>query len=212
MDCSPPGPSAHGIFQARVLEWVAIAFSSPFGEPLPTHASSGGPLTLADSFGSVSCGHCCSPLDLGAQKILFVPSKPGVSVSFSPLEGLQSNPAGPQGQIPRGFQVPLLDPQAGKPDVGFRTFTIVWELLLYYCSPVCGSPTQQVWDLILLWLCPSYCLAVASSLSLNMGHLFLVGSSDFLLVMVQQLVAILVLLQEEMSARPSTPQSWTRSL
>ena len=27
MDCSPPGPSIHGIFQARVLEWVAIAFS-----------------------------------------------------------------------------------------------------------------------------------------------------------------------------------------
>jgi len=27
MDCSVPGSSAHGIFQARVLEWGAIAFS-----------------------------------------------------------------------------------------------------------------------------------------------------------------------------------------
>ena len=27
MDCSPPGSSIHGIFQARVLEWVAISFS-----------------------------------------------------------------------------------------------------------------------------------------------------------------------------------------
>ena len=27
MDCSPWGSSIHGIFQARVLEWVAIAFS-----------------------------------------------------------------------------------------------------------------------------------------------------------------------------------------
>ena len=27
MDCSPPGFSFHGIFQARVLEWGAIAFS-----------------------------------------------------------------------------------------------------------------------------------------------------------------------------------------
>ena len=27
MDCSPPGSSLHGIFQARVLEWGAIAFS-----------------------------------------------------------------------------------------------------------------------------------------------------------------------------------------
>jgi len=26
MDCSPPGSSVRGIFQARVLEWVAIAF------------------------------------------------------------------------------------------------------------------------------------------------------------------------------------------
>ena len=29
MDCSPPGSSIHGIFQARVLEWGAIAFSTP---------------------------------------------------------------------------------------------------------------------------------------------------------------------------------------
>ena len=27
MDCSPPGSSIHGIFQARTLEWVAISFS-----------------------------------------------------------------------------------------------------------------------------------------------------------------------------------------
>jgi len=29
MDCSLPGSSIHGIFQARILEWVAIAFSWP---------------------------------------------------------------------------------------------------------------------------------------------------------------------------------------
>ena len=33
MDCSPPGPSVHGIFQARVLEWGAIAFSVSLAEP-----------------------------------------------------------------------------------------------------------------------------------------------------------------------------------
>ena len=27
VDCSPPGSSAHGISQARILEWVAISFS-----------------------------------------------------------------------------------------------------------------------------------------------------------------------------------------
>ena len=28
MDCSPPGSSVHGILQARILEWVAISFST----------------------------------------------------------------------------------------------------------------------------------------------------------------------------------------
>ena len=28
MDCSPPGSFVHGILQARLLEWVAISFSS----------------------------------------------------------------------------------------------------------------------------------------------------------------------------------------
>jgi len=30
MDCSPPGSSVHGFFQARILEWVAISFSRGF--------------------------------------------------------------------------------------------------------------------------------------------------------------------------------------
>ena len=41
MDCSPPGSSVHGIFQGRVLEWVAIAFFSEDQQdllkPKPTH-------------------------------------------------------------------------------------------------------------------------------------------------------------------------------
>ena len=37
---------------------------------------------------------------------------------------------------------------------------------------VYGSPKWQVWDLILLWLCPSYHLTAGSSLSLDMGDLF----------------------------------------
>ena len=32
MDCSLPGSAAHGIFQARVLEWGAIAFSDHMQE------------------------------------------------------------------------------------------------------------------------------------------------------------------------------------
>ena len=36
MVCSLPGSSAHGIFQARVLEWGAIAFSTRSPCPSPT--------------------------------------------------------------------------------------------------------------------------------------------------------------------------------
>ena len=28
MDCSPPGSSVHGLLQARILEWIAMPFSS----------------------------------------------------------------------------------------------------------------------------------------------------------------------------------------
>ena len=34
MDCSPPGSSIHGIFQARVLEWGAIALQQSMAKEL----------------------------------------------------------------------------------------------------------------------------------------------------------------------------------
>ena len=37
MDCSPTGSSIHGIFQARVLEWGAIAFSTKLWKSKHTH-------------------------------------------------------------------------------------------------------------------------------------------------------------------------------
>ena len=33
MDCSPPGSPVHGILQARILEWVAISFSTGSSQP-----------------------------------------------------------------------------------------------------------------------------------------------------------------------------------
>ena len=33
MDCNPPGSSVHGIFQARILEWVAISSSRGSSPP-----------------------------------------------------------------------------------------------------------------------------------------------------------------------------------
>ena len=44
MDCSLPGSSVHGIFQARVLEWGAIAFSE-----MPLRWSESRPLTATSA-------------------------------------------------------------------------------------------------------------------------------------------------------------------
>ena len=47
MDCSLPGSSVHGIFQARVLEWGAIAFSVHILKVLDLEVSSHGLLGMA---------------------------------------------------------------------------------------------------------------------------------------------------------------------
>ena len=46
MDCSPPGFSVHGIFQARILEWVAISYSR------------GSSWNMGQTL--ISCVSCCS--------------------------------------------------------------------------------------------------------------------------------------------------------
>ena len=33
MGCRPPDPSVHGIFQARIMEWVAISSSRESSQP-----------------------------------------------------------------------------------------------------------------------------------------------------------------------------------
>ena len=54
---------------------------------------------------------------------------------------------------------------------------------------------------------PSYHLAEASRVLLDMGYHFLVGSKTLLLMVVQQQVVLLEFLQEKMNTYPSTPQS-----
>ena len=50
VDCSLPDSSAHGIFQARILEWVAISFSRGSSVPREwTHISSTSPALQMDS-------------------------------------------------------------------------------------------------------------------------------------------------------------------
>ena len=42
MECIPPGSSVHGIFQARILEWIAISFSKRSSRPRDHTRISGG--------------------------------------------------------------------------------------------------------------------------------------------------------------------------
>ena len=75
MDCSLPGSSIHGIFQARVLEWGAIAFSViPFYNPNISYSTSLPTFNMAcfsnfsDSYRCVVISHCSSNLHLPNNK------------------------------------------------------------------------------------------------------------------------------------------------
>ena len=48
MDCSLPGSSVHGIFQARILQWGAIAFFSIYAAAAAAAKSLQSCLTLCD--------------------------------------------------------------------------------------------------------------------------------------------------------------------
>ena len=54
MECSLPGSSVHGIFQARVREWVVIC-PSP-GDPLNPGIKPGSPTLQADALPSETPG------------------------------------------------------------------------------------------------------------------------------------------------------------
>jgi len=58
VDCSPPGFSVHGIFQARVLEWVAISSSRAYS-PLRTEPAT--PVSPALQADSLQLSHLGSP-------------------------------------------------------------------------------------------------------------------------------------------------------
>ena len=75
MDGNLPGSSVHGTFQARVLEWVAIAFSTP-------HLAAAAAKLLQ------SCPTLCDPIDSGppgspVPGILQARTLEWVAISFS---------------------------------------------------------------------------------------------------------------------------------
>ena len=134
----------------------------PYSRPLPAQTSAGDCQTLTGRSGSISCELTAPfPLGPGMHKVLFVPSK---SLCF-----------------PQSFE------SSSKSFLGdsqslcwiLRYGNLMWCLepsyqcrkIWYYCSPTCGLLIWWVWDLILTWLHPSYCLVV-SPISLNRVSFF----------------------------------------
>ena len=152
----------------------------PCSEAQLPPASAGDPQILAGRSGPGSYEVTAFSPGSGMHEILCVPSR--VELLFPPVlrDSCDQTPLAFKARFSGGLLLPLPDLQAGEPDVGLRTFTPVGELLQYNYFPVCGLPIWWLWDLILLLLSPSYPLVVASSLSLDIGYLFLVGSSVFL--------------------------------
>ena len=83
MDCSLPGSSTHGIFQAKVLEWGAIAFSILSTMPVLTKAN------------PLQCSYLENPRDGGA----WWAATSGVAQSWTRLKRLSSSSSSQQGQL-----------------------------------------------------------------------------------------------------------------
>ena len=93
MDCSPPGSSAHGILQARILEWVAMPSSRGSSNPGIKPRS---PALQADSLPAEPQG---KPKNTGVgslSPLQWLPD-PGIKPG-SPALQVDSLPAEPQGE------------------------------------------------------------------------------------------------------------------
>ena len=75
-----------------------------------------------------------------APETLCAPSKctQGISVSPSPMGLLHSNLTSLQSRMLWGLLLPVLDLQAGEPNMELRTLTPVGETLQYSYFPICG--------------------------------------------------------------------------
>ena len=92
MDCSPPGSSVHGIFQARVLEWIAISFAGDLPNPGIEPRS---PALQADSLPTEPRGKsfCCVPVIFSVINMCYFCShrlKPTYRGSWMPKLTLES--------------------------------------------------------------------------------------------------------------------------
>ena len=174
----------------------------PCDEPLLTLASTGDPAILAS--GSVSCG-VTAPFLWVLVPTDFVCALQDWSL-FHPVLWNSCNqiPLAFKVRFPRGPQSLCQIPRLGSLMWGSEPSQQWEDFFGILCSSLWVTHTAgKGSDLVVI--VPSYPLIAASSLSLEAGYLFLMGSSILLWMVVQQIVVILVLSQKERSAYPSTP-------
>ena len=147
---------------------------------LPTHASAGDPSALPGGFGSVYCGVTALFLwVLVWARFCLCP--PRLESLFPPVLWKSCS------QIPLAFKLIIPgDSQSFSRSLGCEAWCGVENLhdsgrtCLVLLFPSLYIIHWQVWDLIVSWLPPSYGLAAASPWSLDVGYIFLVGSSVLL--------------------------------
>ena len=128
MDCNPPGSSVHGIFQARILEYVA--FPSPADLPDPG-IKLGSPALQADSLPSESWE---KPLNDVTSSLLWnllswtVAHQAPLSVEFSRQEYWSGFPFPTPGDLPH----PGIKPQVSCIGRQILSHCTTWEAILNF--------------------------------------------------------------------------------
>ena len=117
---------------------LLLPVSLSLGEPQLPPASAGDPPTLAGRSG------------LDVHTTLCVSSKSGVSVSPVLPNSCNQIPL-PSKSDSLGIPPPVVRPPGWEAWCGAQNLHSSRWLLWCKCSPVCEPPTQQLWDLILLW-------------------------------------------------------------
>ena len=121
-DWSPSGSSVHGIFQVRILEWVAIPFYKGYSWPRDRT-----PISCIASFG-ILCLHFCLPLYSNSFLIKFLSQWLFKNILFAAAKSRQScqslcdhiDGSPPGSTIPGILQVRTLEWYRGPAPVGSR--------------------------------------------------------------------------------------------
>ena len=91
MDCSLPGSSVHRIFQARVLDWVAISFSRRSSQPGIELMSLTSPaLTMLKPLNTCITTNCGKFLKNWEDHLTYLPRKPAGQEPTEPYMGRQT--------------------------------------------------------------------------------------------------------------------------